>query len=77
MSELVMLLARVLSISKFSTSLLKFLLKISASSSLLLIIFFLLFKTIDSLSKAFSEKFSRIFYCQRQLYGLFSQNNFF
>ena len=56
MSELAILLARVLSISNFSTSLLKCLLKISASSSLLLIVWLLLFKIIDSLWKAFSEK---------------------
>ena len=49
MSELAILMARVLSIFKFSKSLLKCLLKISASSSLLLIVLFLLFKIIDSL----------------------------
>ena len=48
MSELAILLDRVLCISKFSTSLLKWVLKISASSSLLLI--------MDSLWKAFTEK---------------------
>ena len=56
MSELAILLARVLSISKFSSSLLKCFLKISASSSLCLIVLLLLFKIIDSLWIAFSEK---------------------
>ena len=56
MPQLAILLARVLSISKFSTILLKCLLKISASSSFLLIILLLLFKIMDSLWKAFSEK---------------------
>ena len=56
MSELAILLARVSSISKFSTILLKCLLKVSASSSLLLIILLLLFKIMDSLWKAYSEK---------------------
>ena len=45
---LVILLARVSSISKFPTVLLKSLLKISASSSLLLIFLLLLFKIMDS-----------------------------
>ena len=49
MSELAILLARVLSIPKFTTSLLKCLFKISASSSLLLIVLLLLFKIIDSM----------------------------
>ena len=56
MSELAILLARVSSISKFSTILLKCLLKMSASSSVLLIILLLLFKIMDSLWKALSEK---------------------
>ena len=56
MSELAILLARVSYISKFSTSLLKFFLKISASSIFLLIVLLLLFKITDSLWKAFSEK---------------------
>ena len=49
MSELAILLARVSSISKFSTILLKCFLEISASSSLLLIVLLLLFKIMDSL----------------------------
>ena len=72
MYELAILLPRVLSMSNFSTSLLK----ISASFSLLHIVLLLLFKIIDSLWKAFSEKRGptvfRIFYCRRQLYGLVS-----
>ena len=55
-SELAILQARVSYISKFSTSLLKFLLKISASSIFLLIILLLLFKITNFLWKAFSEK---------------------
>ena len=54
-SELYTLLAIVLSISKFSSSLLKCLLKIFASSSLLVIALLLLFEIIDPLSEAFSE----------------------
>ena len=46
MSELAILLDRVLSMSKFSTSLLKCLLEISASSSLPLMVLLLLFKKI-------------------------------
>ena len=65
------------SISKFSTGLLKPLLKISANSSLLLIVLLLSFKIMDSLRKAFSEKRGptvfQIFYCRRQLYDLLSQ----
>ena len=56
MPQLAILLARVLSISKFSTILLKYLLKIYDSSSLLLTILLLLFKIMDSLWKTFSEK---------------------
>ena len=63
-------------ISKFSAGLLKCVLNISANSSLLLIVLLLLFKIMDSLWKAFSEKrgrqFSKLFYCQRQLCGLVS-----
>ena len=51
MSELAILLARVRSISKFSANLPKCLLKISASSSLLVIALLLLFKIIDLLAK--------------------------
>ena len=47
MSELAILQTRVSSISKLSTSLLKCLLKISASYSLLLTVLLLLFKIID------------------------------
>ena len=67
--------ARVLPVTKFSTSLLKFLLKLFASSSFLLVLL-LLFKIIDSLWKAFSEKRGpttfQIFYSLRQLYDLVS-----
>ena len=56
MSELPILLPRVSFVSKFSTSLLRCLLKTIASSSLLLIVLLLLFKIIVSLSKAFSDK---------------------
>ena len=55
LSELAILLARVVSVSKVSTGFLKFSLKISASSSLLLIVLLLLFKIIDSLWKAVSK----------------------
>ena len=55
MSELAILMARVLPIPKFSTTLLKFLLKIFASSLLWLIVLLLLFKIIDYLWKALSE----------------------
>ena len=56
MSELAVLLARVLPNSKVFSSLLKCLLKVSVSSSLLLTVSLILFKIIDSLGKAFSEK---------------------
>ena len=56
MSELAILRARVSSISRFSRSLFKCLLNISAISSLLLILLLLLFKIMDSLWKVFSEK---------------------
>ena len=56
MSELAVLLARVLPNSKLFSSLLKCLLKVSVSSSLLLTVSLILFKIIDSLGKAFSEK---------------------
>ena len=56
MYELVILLARIWSISKLSTSLLKCSLKISASFSLSLLVLLFLFKIADSLWKAFSEK---------------------
>ena len=77
MSELAILLARVSSISKFSTILMKCLLKISARSSALLIVLLLFFKIMDSLWKASPRRqdrqFSKIFYCRRELYGLVSQ----
>ena len=56
MSELAILLTRVLSISKFSTILLKCFIKISAISTLSPIILLLLFKIMDSLRKAFSKR---------------------
>ena len=56
MSELAILLSRVLSISKFSTILLKCFIKISAISTLSPIILLLLFKIMDSLRKAFSKR---------------------
>ena len=60
MSELLVLLAGVLSISKFSTILLKCLLKNFAGASLLLIVLLLsFFKSIASLGKTFSEKEDR------------------
>ena len=81
MSELAILLARVWSISKFSTILLKCLLIISASSSLLLIVLFSLFKLMDSLGKPFSEKrgprFFQNFLLSRELYGLVSPKTSF
>ena len=55
MSEFAILLARVSSISKYSTSLLKWLLQIPASSSSLLIFLLLLFKKMDALWKALQE----------------------
>ena len=55
-SEFTIFLARVLSISKLSTSLMKCLLKISASSSLLLRVLLLSFKIKVSLWKVFSEE---------------------
>ena len=55
-SELDILLVGVLSISKFSTRSLKWLLKISSSSSLLLITLVLVFKIINSLWKSLSKK---------------------
>ena len=81
MSELVILLTRVLSVSKFSTILLKSLLKISAISTLSPILLLLLFKIMDSLRKSFSErKGQTVFqtcYCRRVLYGLVSQKKVF
>ena len=73
MPELAILLARTLSISTFSTSLLKSLFQISAKFSLLLIVLLLAFKIIDSLWKAFSKRTGRTVFqnfllsCQRQL----------
>ena len=56
MSEVAILLVSVFAIAKYSTSLLKCLLQISASSSLVPIVLFLLFKVINSLWKAISKK---------------------
>ena len=73
MSELAILLARVL------TSLSKFLLKVSESFSLLLIVLLLLFKMIDLLRYVFSEKRGPTVFkdFRRQLYGLVSKNTSF
>ena len=74
MPELAILLARTLSISTFSTSLLKSLFQISAKFSLLLLVLLLTFKITDSLRKAFSKRAGRTVFqnfllsCQRQLF---------
>ena len=80
MSELTILLARVLSISKVFTSLLKCLLKISPSCSLLLVLL-LLFKVIDSLWKAFYENrrptvFQNLLLSEKTLWSSFPKNVF-
>ena len=73
MPELAILLARTLSISTFSTSLLRSLFQISAKFSLLLLVLLLTFKITDSLRKAFSKRAGRTVFqnfllsCQRQL----------
>ena len=78
MCELALLPARVSSISNFSTSLLKCLSKVSASSSLLLIVLLLLFRIIDSLWKAFSEKRGPTFFqlLETTLWSSFPKNLF-
>ena len=78
MSELAILLARVSPNSKLSTSLLKCLLNVSASSSLLLIVLLILFKIIDSMGKAFSEKggptvFKNILLSETTLWSIFQR----
>ena len=82
MSELAILLARVSSISTFSTSLLKCLLKVSANSSLLLIVLLLLFKRMNSLWKPLSKRrgltvFQNFVLSEKTLWSTFPKKTYF